>query len=118
MATIFLIVCIILAVLLGLIVLIQNPKGGGVNSQFGGVSNQIFGASKSTDVVEKATWYLAGTLLVLCLCSGWAMKSSAPKGKAVNTDKTELDKNFNKYKGPKQMPSNTAPINGGAPTGK
>lgn len=117
MATIFLVVCIILAVLLGLIVLIQNPKGGGVNSQFGGVSNQIFGASKSTDVVEKATWYLAGTLLVLCLCSGWAMKSSNNKSKGVVNEKTELDKNFNKYKGPKQVPSNTAPMPGGAPKG-
>jgi preprotein translocase subunit SecG len=118
MASIFLIVCIIISVLLALIVLIQNPKGGGVNSQFGGVSNQIFGASKSTDVVEKATWYLAGILLVLCLSSGWAMKSSNGKSKGVVNEKTELDKNFNKYKGPKQMPNNTAPMPGGAPTGK
>ena len=102
MVAIFLVVCIILSVLLGLVVLIQNPKGGGVSSQFGGVSNQIFGASKSTDVVEKATWYLAGVLLVLCLSSGFIMKSGQPTKIKTNTEKTDLDKNFNKYKGPKQ----------------
>lgn len=49
-------------------VLIQNPKGGGVDSTFGGTSaNQMFGAAKSTDFIEKATWYLAIALFVLCI---------------------------------------------------
>lgn len=105
MTAVFLIVCIVLAILLSLVVLIQNPKGGGVNSQFGGVSNQIFGASKSTDVVEKATWYLAGTLLVLCLSSGIIINNGASKKNVKTVEKTELDKNFNKYKGPKTIPN-------------
>ena len=50
------------------VVLIQNPKGGGVDATFGGqASNQIFGAAKSTDFVEKLTWGLAITLFVLCI---------------------------------------------------
>lgn len=49
-------------------VLIQNPKGGGVDSTFGGTqANQMFGAAKSTDFIEKITWYLAGILIVLCI---------------------------------------------------
>lgn len=41
-------------VLLMAVVLIQNPKGGGVDSNFGGAAaNQMFGAAKSTDFVEK-----------------------------------------------------------------
>jgi len=49
-------------------VLIQNPKGGGVDSTFGGTqANQMFGAAKSTDFIEKATWYLAAILMVLCI---------------------------------------------------
>ncbi|MCI5081762.1 MAG: preprotein translocase subunit SecG [Saprospiraceae bacterium] len=49
-------------------VLIQNPKGGGVDSTFGGNSaNQMFGAAKSTDFIEKITWYLAVVLFVLCI---------------------------------------------------
>lgn len=49
-------------------VLIQNPKGGGVDSTFGGSqANQMFGAAKSADFIEKATWYLAAALFVLCI---------------------------------------------------
>lgn len=51
-------------------VLIQNPKGGGVDSTFGGTqANQMFGAAKSADFIEKATWYLAAALFVLCIIS-------------------------------------------------
>ncbi|MBK8554937.1 MAG: preprotein translocase subunit SecG [Lewinellaceae bacterium] len=48
-------------------ILIQNPKGGGIDSTFGGQAQQLLGASRSTDFIEKATWVLAGTLLVLCI---------------------------------------------------
>ena len=55
-------------VLLMAVVLIQNPKGGGVDSTFGGgAANQMFGAAKSTDFVEKLTWGLAATLFILCI---------------------------------------------------
>ncbi len=49
-------------------VLIQNPKGGGVDSTFGGgAANQMFGAARSTDFIEKLTWILAAILFVLCV---------------------------------------------------
>ena len=55
-------------VLLMLAVLIQNPKGGGVDATFGGSqANQMFGAAKSADFIEKITWYLAIALFVLCI---------------------------------------------------
>ncbi len=58
----------VVCVLLMGIILIQNPKGGGVDSTFGGQSaNQMFGAAKSTDLVEKWTWYLAIALFALCI---------------------------------------------------
>jgi len=51
-------------------VLIQNPKGGGVDSTFGGnQANQMFGAAKSADFIEKATWGLAIALFALCIIS-------------------------------------------------
>lgn len=51
-------------------ILIQNPKGGGVDSTFGGTqANQMFGAAKSTDFIEKATWYLAIALFALCIAT-------------------------------------------------
>ncbi len=55
-------------ILLMAIVLIQNPKGGGVDSTFGGAgANQMFGAARSTDFIEKLTWALAITLFILCI---------------------------------------------------
>lgn len=58
----------IIGVLLILAVLIQNPKGGGVDTTFGGnQANQMFGAAKSADFIEKATWYLAAALIILCI---------------------------------------------------
>lgn len=68
MATFFTILTAIVAILLTIVVLIQNPKGGGIDSTFGGSSaNQVFGAAKSADFVEKATWFLAIALFVLCV---------------------------------------------------
>lgn len=68
MLTALTILIAIICVLLMAVVLIQNPKGGGVDSTFGGQSaNQMFGAAKSTDFVEKLTWYLAAALFVLCI---------------------------------------------------
>ncbi len=57
-----------IGVLLMIAVLIQNPKGGGVDSTFGGAqANQMFGAAKSSDFIEKLTWGLAAAMLVLCI---------------------------------------------------
>jgi preprotein translocase subunit SecG len=80
---------IIISILLGLIVLIQNPKGGGVSSTFGGASQQIFGAARTTDVVEKTTWTLATLLLVFSIFSafflGKTTVATTARGNAVPT---------------------------------
>jgi preprotein translocase subunit SecG len=102
--SIIIVVTIIVAALLGVIVLIQNPKGGGLSAGFGGVGNQIFGAQRSTDVVEKATWWLAVAVFVLCIGSAWMAKSMAGKmvtqqnqQQAKSPQKTEVEKNILKY---------------------
>ena len=56
----------IICILLVLIVLVQNSKGGGLASSFAS-SNQIMGVRKTTDFLEKATWTLAGVMMVLCV---------------------------------------------------
>ncbi len=66
MSTIIMIITILAAVLLILIVMIQNPKGGGLDSTFGNV-NQLGGVAQSTETIEKITWYLAGFIAVLSL---------------------------------------------------
>jgi preprotein translocase subunit SecG len=60
------ILAIIVCVLLVLIVMIQNPKGGGLSSGFAG-SNNIMGVQRTGDFLEKGTWILAVTLMVLSL---------------------------------------------------
>lgn len=67
MLTFLTILIALVCVLLTLVILIQNPKGGGIDSTFGGSANQMFGAAKSTDIVEKWTWYLAVALFALCI---------------------------------------------------
>lgn len=68
MVTFLTVLIALICVLLMATVLIQNPKGGGVDSTFGGQSaNQMFGAARSTDFVEKLTWGLATALFTLCI---------------------------------------------------
>jgi len=60
------ILILIAAILMILIVLVQNSKGGGLAAGFSS-SNQIMGVRKTTDFLEKATWTLAATILVLSI---------------------------------------------------
>ena len=69
MVVLFGILMIIASVILGLIVLIQNPKGGGLSGTFGGVGNQLMGVKQTTDVLEKGTWIFAAVVGILCLVS-------------------------------------------------
>ncbi len=68
----------LVALFLTAVVLIQNPKGGGVDSTFGGQSaNQMFGAARSADFIEKLTWYLVAALFVLCIVTTVMVGSGA-----------------------------------------
>ncbi len=60
----FSILTILVCVLLVLVILVQNSKGGGIQSQFG-AATQIMGVKRGTEFIEKATWGLAITLIVL-----------------------------------------------------
>lgn len=69
MTILFVILIIIAAVVLGFIVLVQNPKGGGLAGNVAGFSNQFMGVKQTTDVLEKGTWIFAAVIGVLCLLS-------------------------------------------------
>ena len=66
MFTIVTVLIFFVCILMILIVLVQNSKGGGLASNFSG-ANQVMGVRKTTDFLEKGTWTLAGALLVLCI---------------------------------------------------
>lgn len=59
---------ILICIFLALIVLVQNPKGGGLDSSFSS-ANQIGGVKRTGDFLEKSTWTLGVVLFVLCLVS-------------------------------------------------
>ena len=80
MLVLFGILVIIASVILGLIVLIQNPKGGGLSSSFGGFGNQLMGVKQTTDVLEKGTWLFAGIIATLAIFSTLFLKGGASSG--------------------------------------
>ena len=66
--SIFISLIILVCFLLVLVVMVQNPKGGGLSSTFGG-GQQMGGVQKTSDFLDRSTWILAGLLLVLILLS-------------------------------------------------
>jgi preprotein translocase subunit SecG len=93
MLILFGILVIIASLILGLIVLIQNPKGGGLSASLGGFSNQLMGVKQTTDVLEKGTWLFAGIVGILCLVSpAFIPKDSSSSSKSDEVRK-ELSTN-------------------------
>lgn len=82
-----LIIGIIISLLLMLVVLVQNPKGGGLASNFS-QGNQIFGVEKTTDIVEKITWGGALLIVVISLVAASynGSKRQQPKTQTEQTD--------------------------------
>ena len=66
--SIFLVLITIVCFLLIIVVMVQNPKGGGLSSSLGG-TQMLGGVQKTTDFLDKSTWTLAGILIALILLS-------------------------------------------------
>jgi preprotein translocase subunit SecG len=69
MTILFIILIIIASVVLSLIILVQNPKGGGLAGNVAGFSTQFMGVKQTNDVLERGTWIFAGIIALLCLAS-------------------------------------------------
>ncbi len=81
MYTLFIGLTIFASVLLVLVVLAQNSKGGGLSSQFGGSSaSNLIGVKKTGDLLEKLTWGLAISVMVLVLATNLTTPNSAGSG--------------------------------------
>jgi len=68
MYQLIIVLIVIAAIILIFFVVIQNSKGGGLAAGFSS-SNQVMGVRKTTDFLEKATWSLAGAIVVLSIVS-------------------------------------------------
>jgi preprotein translocase subunit SecG len=82
-------IIIFICVLLVLVVLSQNSKGGGLSNQFGGGSSNLIGVKRTGDLLEKLTWGFAIALVVLALSSNLILDSdsSAVQPKSVNQER-------------------------------
>ena len=85
---------LITCVLMILVVLVQNSKGGGLASNFAS-SNQFMGVRKTADFLEKSTWTLAIVLLVLSLFSFVIIPKNQGK---VQTQESEIQKQIDESK--------------------
>jgi len=81
------IIMLIICAMLALVVLAQNPKGGGLAAGFTG-AQQIGGVQRTADFLEKATWTLSGALMVLCLVSA-GLQQNAGTDTLNDLDATE-----------------------------
>ena len=62
------ILIVIAAILLTLLVLVQNSKGGGLAAGFAS-GNQVMGAPKTADFLEKATWTLIAIIVAFSIAA-------------------------------------------------
>lgn len=99
MYTLIIVLIFIVCILLILIVLVQNSKGGGLASNFQS-SNQIMGVRKTTDFLEKATWVLAGALLVLSI-----MGSAFIPREQMNEGQSRVQEQINTTVDPNMVPN-------------
>jgi len=88
------VIAIIVCVLLGIIVLVQNPKGGGLSSNFAS-SSQLMGVQRTGDFLEKGTWILAITLMVISL-----VMTKVSKISSTGDTKTETNEMIKKVSAP------------------
>ena len=72
------ILTILVCILLVLVILVQNSKGGGIQSQFG-AATQIMGVKRGTEFIEKATWGLAIALILFSVLM-------APKSSLISSE--------------------------------
>jgi len=98
MTVLFIILIILACVILSLIVLVQNPKGGGLAGNIAGFSSQFMGVKQTNDVLEKGTWIFAAVIGILCIISSMFIPGS-------HTPRTQTPT--------EQMPPASAPFQGG-----
>ena len=79
MVYLFLALIVLASIALAFVILVQNPKGGGLSGSVGGLNNNTMGVKRTTDVLEKGTWLFAGIIAVLALTSTLFLKGGSTR---------------------------------------
>ncbi|KEQ29343.1 preprotein translocase subunit SecG [Pedobacter antarcticus] len=98
------ILLIIICVALGLFVLIQNPKGGGLAT--GGSGSNMFGVQRTGDVLEKGTWVLLTLIVVISLAITTIGKTG---GASTGSGSSKIQEHLDKTPTPSPIGGNVAP---------
>jgi len=88
MQTLLIILIILASILLAFLVLIQNPKGGGLASGFAGGAN-LMGVKRTGDLLEKGTWVLVIAIMVFSMIVNVLGPSSSTGGSGGLSDQIE-----------------------------
>ncbi len=89
MLKLLLILILIACVILTLIVIAQNPKGGGLSSAFGGgMASNVMGVKQTTNFLEKTTWIIAVGIMVIVIFTNFFL----PERKQNKEQKSVMEK--------------------------
>jgi len=103
---IFISILVILAcVIVIMVVLVQNSKGGGLAANFSS-AGQSMGVRKTADFLEKSTWVLAAAIVVLCL----AATASIPRGQGEK--ESVIKSSIERAQDPSSIPTLPSPLTG------
>ena len=111
MITFLIILLIVFCIALGLFVLIQNPKGGGLAT--GGAGSNMFGVQRTGDVLEKGTW----VLLTLIVVSSLAITTIGKSGGGFSGGESKIQEHINKSATPSPIGGAASPSATPAPSG-
>ena len=81
--TVLTVLVLIASVLITLIVLLQNGKGGGLASNFV-AGNQTFGVRQTANMLEKVTWGLVAFIVIVSVISSFTMGSQGTQVDITN----------------------------------
>lgn len=95
-------VIILVAFMLILVVMVQQPKGSGLSSTFGGNAQVVGGVKKTGDFLEKSTWTLGASLIILIIFANIVLSNN----RGITTDSRVLDG----HKEVPQTPTNTPQV--------
>lgn len=97
---------VIVSILLVLVVLVQNSKGGGLAAGFSS-SNQVMGVKKTSDFIEKLTWGLAASLVILCLFASFSLPNKEARTTTGSSMQEQID---NAGTAPQKAPAQNQPV--------
>jgi preprotein translocase subunit SecG len=102
------IVLMAICAILTMVILSQNPKGGGLSSTFGGGGSQMFGVQRTNDFLDTATWTLAAIIAAVVILANVMLPRTGSSNLVPEIPLMEQTL-------PQEVPTNDAPLQQDAP---